>query len=243
MAKKPLVQKISIKSMNQKIRRVGEKFGAQSLPYKQLIADIERDFRGMTHQTKKGFLQVSQSKTFKPNEYQIGVINLVAARQGVKEITKKALERLGVKRAPLADIQAEVKRYTEVQNKFDDTLDKIYDLEKTMDLPKDIVDTYGKLYNRGKGGGQGVSTQEVEWLENVIPEFETLRAELDDIYSDINEIILSEGGGLSDEIANDMYNVKSGKTSFDEMKDIIDKMRRYLNRISNSLDPLQVPYE
>ena len=93
-------------------------------------------------------MQVTQSKTFKPNDYQIGVINRVAARQGVKEITKKALERMGVKRATAADIRENVRQYTEMQNKFDDTLDKIYELEKHIDLPFDIVDKYSKLYNR-----------------------------------------------------------------------------------------------
>ena len=243
MAKKPLMQKISIKSMNQKIRRVGEKFGVESLPYKQLIADIERDFRGMTHTTKKGFLQVTQSKTFTPNEYQIGVINRVAARQGVKEITKKALERMGLKRATAEDIRENVRKYTEMQNKFDDTLDKIYELEKHIDLPFDIVDTYSKLYNRGTGGGQGVSSNEVEWLENVIPEYENLRDEMENIYSDINEIIRSNGGNLPENLSNDVYSVKAGQTSFDDMKSIIDKMQNYLTNISNSFDPLQVPYE
>ena len=76
---KPVIQKITIKSMNQKIRRVGERFGIDSLPYKQLIADIERDFRGLTHTTAKGFIQVSQSKSLKLNEYQKQVVNRVAA--------------------------------------------------------------------------------------------------------------------------------------------------------------------
>lgn len=244
MAKKPLVQKISIKSMNQKIRRVGKTFGVESLPYKQLIADIERDFRGMTHDAKEGIIQVTQSKTFQPNEYQIGVINRVAARQGVKEIKKKALERMGVKKAPMEDIIQNVKEYTESQNKFDKILDAIYELEKAMNLSTDIAKPYNKLYNRSKGGGYGIDNKDIEYLEKAIPEFEQIRDDIDSIYGDIKNLIHSyENGKLPDDLANDVYNIKAGEKSLNEMHEIYDKMQNYFIKMSASENPLSVKYE
>ena len=248
---KPVVQKISIKSMNQKIRRVGERFGIDSLPYKQLIADIERDFRGLTHTTAKGFIQVSQSKSLKLNEYQKQVVNRVAARKGVKEIVKAAEIRLsagkpqkGKKRhkPTKAEINAEVKRYTEIQEKFDKTLDIIYEHEIAGDLPTDINNRYRKIYRHGKGAGMGVSSDDVEFLENAIVEFDELRNELDDINSDVKEILYSEGGNLPETFANDVYKIESGQMDFETVKQTIEKMRIYREKLTASFDPLSVEY-
>ena len=241
--KSPTVQKISIKSMNQKIRRVGERFGIDSLPYKQLIADIERDFRGLTHETAKGFIQVSQSKTLKLNDYQKQVVNRVAARKGVKEIVKAAKERLNNPKASKSDIDKEVKQYTEIQEKFDKALDMIYEHETADDLPTDIKERYQKIYRHGKGAGMGVSSDDVSFLENAIVEFDELRNELDDLNSDVKEIIYSEGGDLPVQFADDVYNIESGGYTFEKVKETIEKMRRYRDRISVSDDPLSIEYE
>ena len=241
--KKPVVQKITIKSMNQKIRRVGERFGVESLPYKQLIADIERDFRGMIHKTAKGFLQVTQSKTAKLNDYQKQVVNRVAARQGVKEIVAKAKARLGTKRPTKEDINKEVERYTKQQEKFDETLDMIYKHEIADDLPTDIRNTYMKVYRHGKGAGMGVSRQDVDFLENAIFEFDELRQEVDDINSDVKEVLYSKNGTPPDDFFNDVYAIESGQYSFDTIKETIDKMRRYRDSVVSSFDPLQVEYQ
>lgn len=240
--KSPVVQKISIKSMNQKIRRVGERFGVDSLPYKQLTADIERDFRGLTHTTKKGFIQVSQSKTLKINDYQKQVVNRVAARQGVKEIVEKAKERIGKKRPTRKEIDENVKKYTELQEKFDKTLDMIYEHEIAGDLPTDINNRYHKIYRHGKGAGMGVSTDDVEFLENAIIEFDDIRAEIDDINSDVKEIIYSDGGTIPDDFLNDVYAIETGQKSFDDVKSTVEKMRQYRDNLQSSLDPSQVEY-
>ena len=240
--KSPIVQKISIKSMNQKIRRVGERFGIDSLPYKQLTADIERDFRGLIHTTKKGFIQVSQSKTLKINDYQKQIINRVAARKGVKEIVQAAKERIGKKRPTKKEIDENVKKYTELQEKFDKALDMIYEHEIAGDLPTDINNRYQKIYRHGKGAGMGVSTDDVEFLENAIVEFDDIRAEIDDINSDIKEAIYSDGGTIPDEFLNDVYAIETGQKSFDDVKSTVERMRQYRDSIQASLDPSQVEY-
>lgn len=240
--KSPVVQKISIKSMNQKIRRVGERFGVDSLQYKQLTADIERDFRGLTHTTKKGFIQVSQSKTLKINDYQKQVVNRVAARQGVKEIIAKAKERIGKKNPTKQEIDENVRKYNELQEKFDKTLDLIYEHEIAGDLPTDINSRYRKIYRQGKGAGMGVSTDDVEFLENAIIEFDDIRAEIDDINSDVKEIIYSDGGTISDEFLNDVYEIETGQKSFDDVKTTIERMRQYRDNLQASFDPAQIEY-
>ena len=228
--------------MNQKIRRVGERFGVDSLPYKHLTADIERDFRGLIHTTKMGFIQVSQSKSLKLNDYQKQVVNRVAARQGVKEIVEKAKERIGKKRPTRKEIDENVKKYTELQEKFDKTLDLIYDHEVAGDLPTDINNRYQKIYRHGKGAGMGVSTDDVEFLENAIVEFDDIRAEIDDINSDIKEAIYSDGGTISDDFLNDVYAIETGQKSFDDVKSTVERMRQYRDSIQASLDPSQVEY-
>lgn len=240
--KSPVVQKISIKSMNQKIRRVGERFGIDSLPYKQLTADIERDFRGLIHTTNKGFIQVSQSKSLKLNDYQKQVVNRVAARQGVKEIVEKAKERIGKKRPTRKEIDENVKKYTELQEKFDKTLDMIYEHEIAGDLPTDINNRYQKIYRHGKGAGMGVSTDDVEFLENAIIEFDDIRAEIDDINTDVKETIYSDGGTIPDDFLNDVYAIETGQKSFDDVKSTVERMRQYRDSIQASLDPSQVEY-
>lgn len=240
--KNPVVQKISIKSMNQKIRRVGERFGIDSLPYRQLTADIERDFRGLIHTTKKGFIQVSQSKTLKINDYQKQVVNRIAARKGVKEIVQAAKERIGKKRPTRKEIDENVKKYTELQEKFDKTLDLIYEHEIAGDLPSDINTRYQKIYRHGKGAGMGVSTDDVEFLENAIVEFDDIRAEIDDINSDVKEIIYSDGGTIPDDFLNDVYAIETGQKSFDDVKATVERMRQYRDSIQASHDPSQIEY-
>lgn len=228
--------------MNQKIRRVGERFGVDSLPYKQLTADIERDFRGLVHTTKKGFIQVSQSKTLKINDYQKQVVNRIAARKGVKEIVQAAKERIGKKRPTRKEIDENIKKYTELQEKFDKTLDLIYEHEIAGDLPADINTRYQKIYRHGKGAGMGVSTDDVEFLENAIVEFDDIRAEIDDINSDVKEIIYSDGGTIPDDFLNDVYAIETGQKSFDDVKATVERMRQYRDSIQASLDPSQVEY-
>lgn len=228
--------------MNQKIRRVGERFGVDSLQYKQLTADIARDFRGLTHYTKKGFIQVSQSKTLKINDYQKQVVNRIAARQGLKEIIAKAKERIGKKNPTKQEIDENVRKYNEVQEKFDKTLDLIYEHEISGDLPTDINSRYQKIYRHGKGAGMGVSTDDVEFLENTIIEFDDIRAEIDDINSDVKEIIYSDGGTIPDDFLNDVYAIETGQKSFDDVKATVERMRQYRDNIQGSLDHSKVEY-
>ena len=88
----------------------------------------------------------------------------------------------------------------------------------------------------------GVSSDDVEFLENAIVEFDELRNELDDINSDVKEILYSEGGNLPETFANDVYKIESGQMDFETVKQTIDKMRNYRENLTASFDPLSVEY-
>ena len=240
---KPVVtQKISIKSMNQKIRRVGERFGIDSLPYKNLIADIENDFRGMTHTTAKGIIQVSQSKTFTPNDYQKRAINKVAARKGVKEITETAKERLkqqGIKKPTREQIIEDVTKYTQRQTHIDETLDLIYKHEIANDLPIDIYNKYNTLH---RSSGQGITNSDLDFIIDNIKAFDEIREDVEEINADIRETILSEGGILPADYSTELYGITSGQYDMNTIKTIYDKMQRYRDAVVVSNDPLQVEY-
>lgn len=246
---KTVVQKITIKSMNQKIRRVGQRFGIDSLPYKQLIADIERDFRGLTHTTKEGIIQVSQSKNLVLNDYQKQVVNRVAARKGVKEIVSAAKVRLkekGINKPTAEDINKEVETFTKRQSEFDKTLDIIYDHEIADDLPTDIESTYRKIYRSGKGAGMGVTNQDIDFLEDAIIEYEELREELDDIIAEIEPKANKGVVKIKDDFKNDAYKIKSGQLDMNAIRDTMEKMRRYRDQIVNipdeTIQPIEVEY-
>ena len=88
----------------------------------------------------------------------------------------------------------------------------------------------------------GVSTDDVEFLENAIVEFDEIRAEIDDINADVKEIIYSVGGTISDEFLNDVYEIETGQKSFDDVKVTIERMRQYRDNLQASFDPSQIEY-
>ena len=47
----------SIKTLNQKIRRLARKYGTESLEYQAYLSDIDRNFS--IHYTKEGILQIN----------------------------------------------------------------------------------------------------------------------------------------------------------------------------------------
>ena len=238
---KPVVQKITVKSMNQKIRRVGQRFGIDSLPYKQLVADIDRDFRGMTHYTKEGIIQVTQSKKTELNDYQKQIVNRVAARQGVKEITAKAKIRLkekGVNKPTAQDINQNVKEFTEEQTRFDKALDLIYDHQVAGDIPTDLDSTVDKLH---RALGLGVTEQDVDFIIKGIYEFDDLRTEVDEINSTIAEILNGRGESIPEQFANDIWNVKSGQYTLEQVRSTVEKMREYYDKLL--FDPDNAKYE
>ena len=61
----------SIKTINQKIRRLGRKYGTESIEYKNYLSDIDRNFG--VHYTKDGILQINN--TASPSKYQTQILH------------------------------------------------------------------------------------------------------------------------------------------------------------------------
>ena len=235
--------KFSLKSMNQKIRRVAERFGVSSLPYKQLIADIEHNFRGMIHHTNKGVIQVNQSKGQTFNTYQKQMINRVSRRAGVKQITAKSKQRLknkGITKPTAADITREVMEHTRIQEEFDKALDLVYEHELAGDLPVDIRERYMKIYRSGKGAGMGVSTDDVTYIESRIIEFDHLRDQLNDVSAGVYQIARENGVRVSDNAKIAIEKAIQGELTTDDIKDLITNLNEYANRII--IDPENADY-
>lgn len=227
---------ITIKSMNQKIRRVAARFGTESNVYKYLIADIEHNFRGQTHYTKTGAIQVTQSKKLQLNQYQEQIVNRVSKRSGVKEIVKKSKERLqkqGIKKPTNEQINAEVKEFERLQNEFDKALDLVYDHEIAGDLPVDIRERYEKIYRHGKGAGMGVSVDDVQYIETKIFEFDDMREKVNDLASTIYETAYSKGVRVSDDIKTGLENVYNGELTTDMIARFITTLEKYLTALRN----------
>lgn len=228
--------KITIKSMNQKIRRVAARFGTESNVYKNLIADIEHNFRGQTHITKTGAIQVTQSKKLQLNQYQEQIVNRVSRRSGVKEIVKKSKERLqkqGIKKPTNEDIDKEVKEFERLQNEFDKALDLIYEHEIAGDLPVDIRQRYEKIYRHGKGAGMGVSVDDVQYIETKIFEFSDMRERVNEIASTIYETAYKKGVRVSDDIKMGLENVYNGELTTDMIARFITTLQKYLTALQN----------
>lgn len=235
--------KFSLKSMNQKIRRVAERFGVSSLPYKQLIADIEHNFRGMTHHTNKGVIQVNQSKGQTFNTYQKQMINRVSRRAGVKQITAKSKQRLknkGITKPTAADITREVMEHTRIQEEFDKALDLVYEHELAGDLPVDIRERYMKIYRSGKGAGMGVSSDDVTYIESKIVEFDKLRDDLNDVSAGVYRVARENGVRVSDNAKIAIEKAIQGELTINDIKDLIANLNEYANRII--VDPENADY-
>lgn len=236
--------KFTLKSMNQKIRRVAERFGVESLPYKQLIADIVHNFRGQTHYTNKGVIQVNQNKQTEFNTFQKQMINRVSRRAGVKQITAKSKERLkkrGITKPTAGQISQEVKEYTRIQEEFDNALDLIYEHELAGDLPVDIRERYMKIYRTGKGAGAGVTTDDVQYIETKIVEFDKLRDELNDVSAGVYQIARANGVNVSENAKIAIEKAIQGEYTTDDIAALIVNLNEYSTYLM--IDPENATFE
>lgn len=242
----------TVKVINQKIRRVGRRFGTESLPYQQLIADIGRDFLGQTHLTKDGILQINTGKNTAINNYQAQTLVKISRRAGVKDIVKKSKERLekqGIKRPTAEQINQDVERFTKRQEKFDKTLDLIYDHEIAGDLPTDINSVYQKIYRSGAGAGSGVTNDDIDYLENAIVEYEELREQIDDTILSIYDHQLKYNTAnpenkyhIPDDIKLVERNIVSGEYDMNMIRETLERLENYYSKIAQSDDPNGVEY-
>lgn len=242
----------TVKVINQKIRRVGRRFGTESLPYQQLIADIDRDFLGQTHLTKDGILQINSGKKTAINDYQAQTLVKISRRAGVKEIVNKSKERLekeGIKRPTAEQINQDVEKFTKRQEKFDKTLDLIYDHETAGDLPTDINNVYRKIYRTGAGTGSGVTNDDIDYLENAIEEFEELREQIENIVQDLYRFQAQYNAHnpdnrfyLPDNLKLDNRNIVSGQYDMNTIRDTVERLNDYHTALFTADDPHEVEY-
>lgn len=210
----------SIKTINQKIRRLARKYGTGSLEYERYKSDIDRNFQ--VHYTKDGILQINQPKTM--SKYQTQILKKLQGRKGIKDLEADAKKRIisEKKRQGIDDykpkrkeIEKEVVKFSERQSKIDDTLSVIYELDSN-ELPTDIADIYNKFFDRGKGNGQGVTNTEIDRLIELTDKWEWLNTAVSDL---IDEIRDTAGKNLDENIKTLMFNIKSGKMTVDEIEE------------------------
>lgn len=210
----------SIKTINQKIRRLARKYGTNSLEYERYKSDIDRNFQ--VHFTKDGILQINQPKTM--SKYQTQILKKLQGRKGIKELEADAKKRLIAEakqrgqdkyKPKKAEIEKEVEKFSERQSKIDDTLSAIYDMNDS-ELPTDIADIYNKFFDRGKGNGQGVSNSEIDRLIELTEKWEWLEPEVTDLIEEIRD---KAGRDLDPNIKLLMFNIQSGKMTVDEIEE------------------------
>lgn len=232
---------ISVKSINQKMRRLARKYGTSNTIYQQFVTIAERNFQ--THKTKEGILQISNPKTAAKTSYQKQLLNRFDKYKGVKELEKTAKQRLvdiGKKRPSKSEIEHEVRRQTERQGEIDNVLNAIYDDEKDGSLPVDIAEKVDKMRNRGSGGGQGVTIADIDYMIDKTREWSDIKKELNTISQRIKNDYPESKIDINATIAID--NAEKGRMSVDDVKITVDKLREYYDKMQQSDHPELVSY-
>ena len=221
-----------IKSFNQKVRRLARKYGTDSIQYQQLISDVGRNYRGQTHITKDGAIQINNPKKSNLNNYQKQILVKLKGRKGVKEIEKAAKKRLqdkGISKPTKQEIETEVRAFSERQRQFDKTLDLIYSHELAGDLPPDIKDTYNKIH---RSQGSGVSNDDIDYIEEKIQQYEEYREQLDDITVTLYNTARHYGKRVPDELKVKIQEAATGKMNTDDIPNLIDDIQKYIDELN-----------
>lgn len=211
---------LSIKTINQKIRRLARKYGTNNIEYQKYIVDIDRNFA--THTTKDGIVQINN--VAKPSKYQQQILNKLKGRRGVKELQEAAKKRIkhdkgeGYKPSA-AEINKEVVDFSVRQSKIDDTLDSIYTEMRDGTLPPDIADIYNKVH-RSKGSGW--TNTDIDYLNNALPEWQKYKSEIQDIAARIKQLPY-----IDDYILQLIWQANRGQIPLREIPDTLDQLRDY----------------
>lgn len=217
----------SIKTINQKIRRLVRKYGTESLEYQAYLADIDRNFT--THTTKDGIVQINTVK--KPSKYQKQILNKLSKRKGVRDLESAAKQRLineGIKKPSKLQIEQEVRKFTERQSAIDGLLDNIYIEEQEGSLPTDIAYVYNKIHRHGKGAGSGVSNKDIDYLIESMHEWQTVKKTLEELSRYINQ-----AGRMTDYYSNLIWRAETGRESLSNIRDqIIPELQRYIVKLN-----------
>lgn len=217
----------SIKTINQKIRRLARKYGTESLEYQAYLADIDRNFT--THTTKDGIVQINTVKN--PSKYQKQIINKLSKRKGVRDLESAAKQRLineGIKKPSKLQIEQEVRKFTERQTAIDGLLDNIYIEEQEGSLPTDIAYVYNKIHRYGKGSGSGVSNKDLDYLIDSMQTWKTAKKKLEELSRYINQV-----GRMTDYYSDMIWRAETGRESLTTITDqIIPELQRYIENLN-----------
>lgn len=221
------IRATSIKTVNQKIRRLARKYGTENLEYQKYISDIERNFK--YHYTADGIVQIN--KPAKTSQYQEQIIKKLGGRKGVKALetaAKKRLQDEGIKKPTQTQIQQEVTKFSDRQKAIDDTLDLIYMEENEGTMPTDLAALYGKMHRRGKGAGAGVSNSDIDKLIDGMREWQEVKEQIQDISVTLrNDYYMPEG------FESEIWDSMSGKKTLKESKELLKQLQEYLDDIES----------
>lgn len=219
----------TIKTINQKIRRLGRKYGTDSLEYKNYLADIDRNFS--THTTKDGIIQINQPKEM--SKFQQQMVKKLQGRKGIRQLETEARQRLkqdkpkGYK-PTREEIEREVRKFSERQQAIDNTLDLIYIEENEGSLPSDIAIIYNKMRNRGKGGGSGVTNAELDELIEKTERWQSLKERVQELSRQIEQLDY-----VDSYIEGEVWATMQGQYAVDTIEnDIIPTLERYLEEMT-----------
>lgn len=226
MSKSTKPRALSVKTVNQKIRRLAKKYGTNNVEYKKYLSDIDRNFQ--YHYTKEGYVQINAPKEM--SKYQKQVLHKLGGRKGVGALEKAAKKRLydekGITKPSKSEIEAEVNKFSQRQSKIDDTLEAIYIEENEGTLPKDLADIYSRMHRRGKGAGSGVSNADLDNLINGIEEWQQVKEEIQDI-----SLELQTNYYMSTSMEADIWDAMSGRNTLEENKELLRELREYLEEL------------
>ncbi len=217
----------SIKTLNQKIRRLARKYGTESLEYQAYKADIDRNFT--IHYTKDGILQINSLR--QPSKYQTQILNKLSKRKGVKQLESAAKQRLineGIKKPSRSQIEQEVRKFTERQTAIDDLLDSIYMEEGEGSLPTDIAFVYNKIHRHGKGAGSGVSNKDLDYLIDSMRDWKIAKKKLEELSRYIKQV-----GRMTDYYSDMIWRAETGRESLSTIiEQTIPALERYIEDLN-----------
>lgn len=228
-----------LKSVNQKVRRLAEKYGTDNIEYQRYIADMERNFA--THTTSKGIIQINKPKLGTTEEgkilgmssYQYSILNKLTKRKGVraleaaaKERLIKGLEKQGIKKPKVSksEVEREVIRQSERQNAIDETLDMIYMEESEGTIPSDLADIYNRMHRHGKGAGMGVTNADLDKLIDGMQLWSSVKQQIEDVSTELENL-----GAVSSDLGIEIWGAMSGENTLSENQELLERLQNELD--------------
>lgn len=227
-----------LKSVNQKVRRLAEKYGTDNIEYQRYISDMERNFA--THYTSKGIIQINKPKIGEidgkisgMSAYQYSILNKLSKRKGVraleaaaKERLIKGLEKQGIKKPKVSksEVEREVIRQSERQNAIDETLDMIYMEESEGTIPSDLADIYNRMHRHGKGSGMGVSNADIDKLIDGMQLWSSVKQQIEDVSTELENL-----GAVSSDMGIEIWGAMSGQNTLAENEELLKRLQDELD--------------